>query len=211
MELSALTLRVLLLFFPGVLCAMIVESLTPHRERNVPTFLTESFVFGIGTYLLLAGARSGAARVAAAVGWPPPLPVTFFRALVDPAQQISWGEIATSAVAAIALSGAVSAFRNYNVLHRTARRLRVSSKFGDLDVWSHFLASPDVGWVSVRDLEADTTYEGWLDAYSDSGDDAQILLRDVRVYKSSMGAELYRMSRVYLARDKHVLVIETRE
>lgn len=211
MEFSALTLRVLLLFFPGVLCAMIVEALTPHRERTVPAFLTESFVFGIGTYLLLSASRSLVSYIAVAVGMPAPPPITFYQALVDPTQQISWDEIAMSAVAAVVLSGAISALRNHNVLHRTARRLHVSWKFGDLDVWSHFLNSPRIGWIAVRDIPADTTYEGWLDAYSDTGDDAQLLLSDVRVYRSSIGGELYRTQRVYLSRDKNALVIKTRE
>lgn len=211
MELSALTLRVLLLFFPGVLCAMIVETLTPRREHTPATFLTESFVFGISTYLLLSGTGAVLSWIAIGFGSGPLPSVTFFQALVDPSQQILWGEIAASAGAGVVLAGLVAALQNYKVLHRTARRFHISSKFGELDVWSHFLASPDIGWILVRDLDADRTYEGWLEAYSDSGDDAQLLLRDVRIYESAAGAELYRTKRVYLGRDKHVLVIETRE
>lgn len=32
MELSAFTLRIVLLFFPGVLCALLVDALIAHRE-----------------------------------------------------------------------------------------------------------------------------------------------------------------------------------
>ncbi|HEY0024198.1 MAG TPA: hypothetical protein VGB24_14880 [Longimicrobium sp.] len=44
MELSAFTLRIVLLFFPGVLCALLVDALIAHRERTPAQFLTNAFV-----------------------------------------------------------------------------------------------------------------------------------------------------------------------
>ena len=55
----------MLLFFPGVLCALVVHSLTIKRERTTPQFLTSAFVYGVSTYLLLAGLRETYAAAAA--------------------------------------------------------------------------------------------------------------------------------------------------
>lgn len=75
-------------------------------------------------------------------------------------------------------------------------------------MWGLLFNSPDLGWVTVRDLGHDLTYEGWVDAFSDTSASAELLLRDVRVFRSSSGAQLYETSRVYLARPSDTLVIE---
>ena len=208
MELSALTLRVLLLFFPGVVCALILHALTSHRERTTAQFLISAFVLGVWTYLLLAASRSGYAWIARVAGWRLPPEVTFFDVLTNDAERISWGEIGYSALLSILLSLLLSAAWNHNVLHRVAERLRISRQFGEMDVWGHFMNSPEVRWIAVRDLVADRVYQGWLDAFSDSGAEPQLLLRDVEVFQNSTGAKLYERKRVYLAPNKHAVAIE---
>jgi hypothetical protein len=208
MELSSITLRVVLLFFPGVLCALILHALTRHRERTTAQFLTSAFVLGVWTYLALAGSRSACAWIARAAGWPLPPRVTFFDVLTSESARISWREIGFSAVLATVLALVLAAVQNHNLLHRVAERLRISRQFGELDVWGHFMNSPEVRWISVRDLAADRVYQGWLDAFSDSGSDPQLLLRDVEVYQNSTGTKLYERKRVYLAPNKHAIVIE---
>ncbi|HST57601.1 MAG TPA: DUF6338 family protein [Longimicrobium sp.] len=208
MELSALTVRVVLLFFPGVLCALILHALTSHRDRTTAQFLTSAFVLGVCTYLALAGTRGACAWIARGAGWELPPEITFFKVLTDERARISWGEIAFSAILAALLALAVAAARNYNLLHRVAERLRISRQFGETDVWGHFMNSPEVRWISVRDLAADRVYQGWLDAFSDAGADPQLLLRDVEVYQNSTGAKLYDRKRVYLSPNKHAVAIE---
>lgn len=208
MELSALTLRVVLLFFPGVLCSLVLHALTSHRERTTAQFLTSAFVLGVWTYLVLAATRAAWVRIASATGWPRPPRVTFFDVLTNETAQISWSEIGLSAVLAVILGFGLAAGRNHGVLHRTAERLRISRRFGELDVWGYFMNSPEVRWISVRDLAADRVYQGWLDAFSDSGAEPQLLLRDVEVYQNSTGTKLYDRKRVYLAPSKHAIAIE---
>lgn len=208
MELSALTLRVLLLFFPGVICALVLRALTNRRERATPEFLIDSFVLGVGTYLLLAGVRTGWAVLARRAGWPLPPEVTFFEVLVNDGGRISWGEISLSAVVAVLLGGMLSAITNHHVLYRVSERLGISRKFGDPDVWSYFLNSPDILWVAVRDVATDTVYEGEVEAFSDTGTAPELLLRRVKVSRSSTDAKLYECDRVYLSRDRSSLVVE---
>ena len=208
MELSAITLRVVLLFFPGVLCAVVLHALTTHRERTTAEFLTSAFMLGVGTYLVLAGSRSVCVWGARAAGWPMPPRVTFFDVLMNQGARISWREIGISAVVAVLLAFGLAAADNHNLLHRVAERLGVSRRFGALDVWGYFMDSPHVRWIAVRDLAGDRTYQGWLDAFSDTGADPQLLLRDVEVYQNSTGTKLYERKRVYLAPDKHSVVIE---
>lgn len=208
MELSVLTLRVVLLFFPGVLCALIVHALTIQRERTTPQFLTSAFVYGVSTYLLLASFREAYAAAARLVGWKTPPRVTFFDVLTNERARIAWGEIGLSAAVALLLALLIAAATNHNLLHRAAERVGISRRFGEPDVWSHFLNSPQVRWISVRNLSADVVYEGWVEAFSDTGQTPEIVLRDVNVYRNSSGAKLYDRTRIYLSPDKQSIVIE---
>lgn len=175
---------------------------------NDGQFLTSAFVLGVGTYLVLAGTRAGWAWIALTAQWPRSPTITFFDVLTDEAARISWREIASSAILAVILAFALAAARNHNLLHRLAERLRISRQFGELDVWGHFMNSPEVRWISVRDHSADRVYQGWLDAFSDSGADPQLLLRDVEVFQNSAGTKLYERKRVYLSPSKHAIAIE---
>jgi hypothetical protein len=65
--------------------------------------------------------------------------------------------------------------------------------------------------VVVRDLDHDLAYDGWVNAFSDTYDANELLLRDVKVYQSSSAQLLYELDSVYLTREKDELTIEVRK
>ena len=161
-----------------------------------------------GAYQLggMEGPAEGAG--AQALGWKAPPRVSFFTVLTDERARIPWGEIALSAPVAVLLAILVAVALNNNVLHGAAERLGISRRFGEPDVWGYFLNSPQTLWVAVRDLATDTMYEGWVEAFSDTGASPEILLRQVSVSRNSTGTKLFDCERVYLARDRTSLIIE---
>lgn len=208
MELSTFTLRVVLLFFPGMLCALLVDSLTAHRERTPAQFLTSAFILGIGSYLLLYIGQAIGAGGAGLLGLPSPPNVSFFDTLLDDRKSLAAGEIGLTGIIAILLGGILSAAINHKIVHRAAQRLKISRAFGDLDVWGLMFNSPETTWVTVRDQEHQLTYFGWVEAFSDTCDKAEILLGQVEVFSATTGGKLYRADRVYLARPADALIIE---
>jgi hypothetical protein len=162
MELSVLTLRVVLLFFPGVLCALIVHALTIQRDRTTPQFLTSAFVYGVSTYLLLASSRAALAALCNWLDWSVPPPVTFFAALTNERTRIAWGEIGLSAIVAVLLALVWAVALNNNVLHGAAEKLGISRRFGEPDVWGYFFNASQIRWVAVRDLRPTRSMKaGW--------------------------------------------------
>jgi len=97
---------------------------------------------------------------------------------------------------------------NKHWLNRLARVIGVSNKFGDLDVWARMFNSSDIVWVVVRDFNHDLAFDGWVNAFSDTYDTNELLLRDVKVYQSSSAQLLYELDSVYLTREKDELTIE---
>lgn len=208
MELSALTLRVLLLFFPGVLCAMLVDALTVHRERTPTQFLTNAFVLGFASYLLLYSGQWVCEGAANLLGVRPPRRVTFMDALMNDRLRIAWGEIVLAAGTGIVLGVAVSAGLNHKVLYRMGGRLHVTRRRGTIDLWSYVLDSPQTTWISARDLEHGFTYLGWVQSYSETAAMAELWLRNVTVYQSASGTKLYDADALYLCQDPRSMTIE---
>lgn len=209
MDFSDLALRVVLLFFPGVVAALIVDALTNHRPRTPFVFGTHAFVLGLLSYLLLAAGQAVASWI---VTWLHPdrgIPrLAFFQALTDADVALRWMEILLAVPAGVVVAGIVAAGINHKWLHRTARTIRVSRRSGELDTWSLLFNSDEIGWVNVRDIRHDLVYEGWVDAFSDTGDTPEVLLREVAVYRNTTGSLLYRTPRAYLRLAPDQVVIE---
>lgn len=208
MELSSVTIRVLLLFFPGVLCALVVDALTVHRERTPVQFLTHAFALGMGSYLSLALVRDAMAGVAGWLRLRQPVDVTFFDTLVNDRVRIAWGEIALAAGVGAVLSCVMAAAVNRRLLMRFACRLKLTQKLGEPAVWSFLLNSERGKSLIVRDISQDTTYVGTVEAFSETPDNAELFLKEVEVFQNSSAMKLYDAAYVYLARDVRGLVIE---
>jgi hypothetical protein len=70
------------------------------------------------------------------------------------------------------------------------------------------LNSPVVSWAYVRDTANDVVYQGRVRAFSETADDSQLLLEEVKVFRNSTGSELYTVPVVYLALPKNGVTIE---
>jgi len=202
MEISEVTVRVLLIFFPGIICAMILDSLTVHREWKLWRFALTSFVLGLVCY------------IATFAVWQLVVPtqVTIVESLLqakEGKEAPAVAEIVAATLVSIVLAFVLSCASNRKVLHRVAQRLRVTRKFGHLDVWDWMLNNTDIPeWVVVRDLDTGLAYEGWVRTFSDTADANELFLRDVRVLNNETGEEIDSLWGLYVARPREKLTIE---
>lgn len=68
----------------------------------------------------------------------------------------------------------------------------------------------EVVWVTVRDHKNDLVYDGWVQAFSNDSREAEMLLRDVSVYKNSNAERLYQVGALYVSRKSEDISIECR-
>ncbi|MCH7781574.1 hypothetical protein IID62_00765, partial [candidate division KSB1 bacterium] len=106
----------------------------------------------------------------------------------------------------IALS--LTAIIQHNLLNRLGKKLCVTQKFGNIDVWNYITDNPEVIWVIVRDINNDLMYYGYIEAYSDTSSNIEVFLRNVSVYKNLSGVKLYDTDGLYIQRDRENLIIE---
>lgn len=117
-------------------------------------------------------------------------------------------EIFYSFLVSIPLGFLISSTLNHKVIITIAQKLRVTRRFGDDDVWTFFLNSPNTEWVFVRDNYKDLTYYGHLDAYSTSYNKREVLLSEVTVYYSSNWEHLYDVNVIFLELEDANFTIE---
>lgn len=199
MELTQFTFRLLLLFLPGVACLLIVEQLTVHRDLGLPRLVMYALLLGFLchlTYYALSLARVF------------PSGHQFFDAMVDEDVKPDLLEILWASVFSVPVGIIASFCINRGILHWLGRKTRASQKFADPDVWGYAMSSALADWVILRDTKTDTMYRGFVVAYSDTNDERELLLRDVKVYVNSTGRPVYEIPWMYLSRPRLDLQID---
>ncbi len=145
MDITEFTFRLILLFIPGIIVSMIVDSLTTHKKRELYEIILGSLVFGFICYLTYY-----LITLIPKIN----LPFTFLDALIDSSTDLDFFEILITTSLSIPISLLFSYLINYKILYRFAHRMKISYKFGDIDVWSYVmnLRNPECEWVVVRDV-----------------------------------------------------------
>ncbi|MBW1616974.1 MAG: hypothetical protein JRJ49_10715 [Deltaproteobacteria bacterium] len=203
MGLSEFAIKLLLLFLPGIICSYIVDTFTNHEKRTQFQFIINSYVYGLLSYIvyylifILINHKESK--------------IYFLKALIDSKSDISYEEIISVCIVSIALAVIFTCMHNYKLHFNLFKKLKITKKSGHIDVWGYFMNSPDVSWISVRDIENNLIYDGYLSAFSDSFKDAEILLWNVCVYKNDTAELLYKVKYQYLSLDKSKIIIEVRE
>jgi hypothetical protein len=206
MDISELTLKLIFLLIPGALASLIFEKLTIHKPWDSFKFISHSFLFGVLAYLLSDWFISTMNSVFH-LQW---TQLKIFNNLDD--KNIPIKGIGRATVCGIVLGLVCSAADHYKVVNRFAAWLHVSGKFGDINLYTHFLNSPNVQVIYFRDLKSNLTYHGLVESFSENDEIKEVVLRNVTVYynegKLNGPVELYRLNSVYLSRPTDDVLIE---
>jgi hypothetical protein len=178
MALSSFLVRIIFLALPGVVASTIYRKLRGKAVLKDWEDVIEIGLFALLSYLLYALAI-GAVHGQAVESF------TLLNAFYDEKATVSWHEILPACGIGVLLAFAASSLYTHKIVNRAGRLLRVTRRFGDEDVWTYFNNVPDLYWVIVRDHKVDLAYYGWIQVYSDSHEERELLLRDVKVYNNS--------------------------
>jgi hypothetical protein len=199
MGISEFTLRLALLFLPGLISFLIVDRFTVHNEFRSRDWLVLPFLLGFFCYLL----HYGICQIPS-FG----LKCSFVQMLTDKDAQFEFDQIVFVAVLAIPIGLFLSFLINHNVLFRLSRWLGITRKHGRIDVWSFIMNSKEPQWIVVRDTQNDILYDGWVAAFSDGTERDELLICDVKVYVNSSGEYMYDTPGLYLPTRRENLTIE---
>lgn len=209
---NELAIAVGVILFPGLITAVICDKITVHTPRwGSFKYSVYSFIFGVSCYIALQG-------LAYLWNW---VAGCFFSTLSFASSTLNVWTIATTQRVAIDLSevfwatvlspaiAALAAFTvNHKLLNRAARKLRVSSKYGDENLFSFFLNAQNIDWVYVRDIPSKLTYQGRVVSFSEADDMQELVLSEVTVFAYETSDELYSIPLLYLSKARGSFIVE---
>ncbi len=201
MELSKFTVGLIFIFLPGILSLIISERLTEHGERKGYELVAYALVLGCTAHVLYTGVQ----KAFPGLGWEAD---RWLELMLDDEASIQSAVVAYSAGIGIVLGLALAFAANHSWLHWIARKLRVSRKFSELDVWGHLMADKEIDWVVVRDHARNLMYQGQLSVFSIKEDPRELMLRNATVFTNDSGAKLYDVKVIYLSFEKKDVSLE---
>jgi hypothetical protein len=214
MEVTEVTLRLMLLGMPGIVAYLIINKITTIQKKTAIDSLLKIFLLSILSYALLSGLYLIFAQISGGkISIADPLERLIGSISKNTAEILFW-EIVAATTASIVVAFTWSYAWYYKLLTKVSRFLKASNRYGDDGIMSAFLSSEQLQergeWLIVRDHSTELFYYGFVHAWSDSSDEQrELIFLDVSVYSNIDGTYLYQTDYLYLERPKGVLSIET--
>lgn len=206
MEISQFTIRIMVLFLPGIISYLVIHSFTVTKETKALHFIIYAFVLGFLSYFSWALLLQIISLIPSTQV---DTDVRFLEALRDPDKQIDFFEIFWVSVISLLNGLLISFIVNQKYVHRLAQTLHITKKFPELDVWDYvFNSSDETAWVTIRDVKNNLAYEGWVETFSDTVKDNELFVRDVVIFRNSTGERLYETPGLYISRNRDEMTIE---
>ena len=179
-EINGTLLSLVLIFIPGILCYGIVAALGEKKDRDNVTMFLQIFMYGICSYLLLAGAhwlRPGWFLDISALAILNPSEIEKSR--IDPAV------IAEASGFGIVQGLIITLNLNRQFALKFLRKIGLTGRFGDEDVWTLLLNSTATdNYVTIRHRDNGLIYQGYVSGFSSGGERRELLIINVRVFSA---------------------------
>ncbi len=198
-------IKILLLALPGIVALLLYRKLTGADTKKQWHVVFQIMLFSLISYGAL-GCIYWTLRLIPGLD----CQLSFFDSLLSERdQQFRWNEVLYASLIAIPVALLASLVYTFSIINRIGCKIRVTKRIFDGDIWEYFNYREDFQWVFVRDHKVDLLYFGWVMAYSETGTDREIILRDVQVFPNTNNAgQLYTVHALYLSRNQDDLTIE---
>lgn len=198
MSISDFSLKLLLLFLPGLVSFIVIDNLSTHRETKNIHWFVYSIILGLVSYSLLYMIELKAG-----------ITITFWSTLVDSEKIIHYDEIMYSTIIGLVLGILLTFAINHGWFFRFFSGLRITQKHGYPDTLSYMLGLYNAQYLTVTDWEKEIRIVGELVAVSENIDQRdELVLQNCSVYNLDSGEKLYDIPVFYLAQNFDKITIE---
>jgi hypothetical protein len=206
---NQLVVTIIIILLPGIVATVICDKITVHSTWSPFKFSLYAFVLGVFSY---AGLQFGyfSYDVVKACS----LDNANWTYLDVWANAISEKPTipAKEVIMAVCLSLPVSFFTafliNHKIFNKFAQKIKVTTKYGDENLYSYYLNAEEIDWVYVRDIDKNITYQGRVVSYSENEHIQELVLSEVSVYRYEDSAPLYSVPTIYLCKEMGSFIIE---
>ena len=197
--------QLVIIFIPGIIWERIDARYGQQRAKEQWDVIRRSFIFGLFAYVILFG-----------IYWClsfrfPNLNFSMFKINRNETflDANAFVEIFFASVVALLSSIIWLYITTFRLITRFLHLIRATKRYGDEDVWDFMFNSQrgEIEYLHLRDFEKKLTYAGWVESFSESEKQRELVLRDVIVYDFE-GNTIFETERVYLARKADNIDIE---
>ena len=213
-EVDIVTLKLLLIFAPGLIGMTIYNHLVCKAKQSFEYFIVYSILFGIVSY---ASVNILVNAINLIIKYFPKktIPVfdfsQFFNIIKSSQSDfsISLLHFWLTCVTAVLLSLFFTVFINKCWLYKVLNFLKVSNRDSAFQVWNKIFGDEtNDNWVMVIDYKNNKIYDGRLYHHSDYSEENEMFLKGVIIYDLSTKKELERCNGLYISRaDKETTLI----
>ncbi len=214
---NPLVVTLVIILLPGIFATVICDKITRHSEWNWFKYVLYSVLLGWLSYVafqvwsFILSIDIAYQNDTLSFSFTPE-PLKIWNALLNgegsSGSSIPYSEILGSLACSILVALLASATINYKVINKIARILKISTKYGDENLFSYYLNLDEVNWVYVRDKEDNLTYKGQIVMHSESSGIQELVLSDVDVYQYSDSEYLYSTPSIYFCKNVGKFKIE---
>ncbi|PKM52481.1 MAG: hypothetical protein CVV02_01645 [Firmicutes bacterium HGW-Firmicutes-7] len=200
MNIEAFTLKLFLLFLPGIIALKIIELLTPHKKSDFNRYIINVAILGISSYIIQFAVLNIFSNEKCSL--------TFFDSLLNNTK-IDFKEIFYSVVSATIIGIFFSLVVKKNWFYRFFLYIGITNRFGGNRVFDHLMNSTDVIWITIRDQERKLNYQGWVEYFNDNEDSSkEIFLREVIAFDNITGEKVSEFDSLYFPKFKDDYILE---
>lgn len=207
---NQLVVTLVVILLPGIFSTAICDKIARHSQWGWFKYTLYSIILGWLSYLTFQLISfiwgldfSFQENVFQISSDAKPLKVwgTLLNGGADGVPVVPYVEIIGSFVCSIFIAFLAATVINYKVLNKIAQKLKISTKYGDENLFSYYLNLNEVRWVYVRDISNGLTYKGEIVMHSESSGMQELVLSDVDVYNYKNSEHLYTIPSIYLCQN----------
>lgn len=199
----------IVILIPGIIAAVICDKITVHSKWNTFKFSLYALILGLATYVgLQLIFYTWDIIKSCFINVPAWSHLQVWNSTISQTREISAKEVVYATLLSLPVAFFASFLINYKIFNKLAKKLNVSTKFGDENLYSYYLNAKEIDWVYVRDIENNLTYQGRIESYSENDHMQELVMYDVTVFRYKDSIELYSIPTIYLTKVIGKFIIE---
>lgn len=197
MEVSSLTIKIIVLLLPGIFGTFFYEKLSYKKQFDLREYIVSVIIIGFLSYFLLELWYSVFNSICACANYK----VLFFELLFNESGKIQLSELLYSTIISLFIGITFALFYNKGIFYNVFRKLKITNESGK-DVWNQLFDNDTRGinaYVYVINKKEDIIYGGQVAEYSTNSSKPELLLENVIVTRTTKRDDLlYKLNKVYL-------------
>ena len=195
MEVSSLTVKLIVLSLPGIFGTFFYEKLSYKKQFDLREYIVSVIIIGFLSYSLLELLYKLCNSICNCTNYK----VLFFDLLFNESGKVKLSELFDSTI--ISLFVGIVLFYNKGIFYGFFRKMGITNESGK-DVWNQLFDNDTRGinaYVYVINKKEDIIYGGEVAEYSPNSNRPELLLENVVVTRATKrGDLLYKLNKVYL-------------